>query len=144
MRQILLRPLLMVFPDAGLLIDLAGSTQTTRNRAWQKETSNWNQAGAPIPQALGQKTSSIPACQHVTRPPTLPDDDQVTATGWPLTNAAQFYRATQIVTGMANAAAMYRPIKKAEVHRSTPNFLHIQQDALSFNRNRVLQVAQFP
>lgn len=97
-------------PFSSFLLGISVSAQTLPSGDWLDSDTNWNQAGMPIPPAPEQETSSIPDCQHVVRPAALPEDDQIVAAGWTLANPAQIYGATTLVTGMANADGMCRPM----------------------------------
>lgn len=77
---------------------------------WLDSNLNWNKAGASLPQAPIQEGNNLSHCQHTVRPAVLPEDKLVEAAGWTLTGAAQIYGATTIVTGMADADGMCRPM----------------------------------
>lgn len=90
-----------------------GSTalaQRAPSGTWLDQKINWNQPNAPIPKAPAQEGNNFANCQHTVRPAVLPEDKQVQAAGWTLTDAAQIYGATTLVTGMANADGMCRPM----------------------------------
>jgi hypothetical protein len=56
-----------------------------------------------------QEGNNLANCTHTIRPAALPEDELVEKAGWTLTNAAQIYGATTIVTGMTDADGMCRP-----------------------------------
>jgi hypothetical protein len=77
---------------------------------WLDADRNWNEAGTLLPQAPTQEGNNLANCQHTVRPAVLPEDKLVEEAGWTLTDAAQIYGATTIVTGMADADGMCRPL----------------------------------
>lgn len=89
---------------------LPASAEAEPSGSWLDENKNWNQAGAAIPQAPTQEGSNLVNCQHTVRFAALPEDRIVEEAGWTLTNAAQIYGSTTIVTGLANADGMCRPL----------------------------------
>ncbi len=95
---------------ASLLLAPAGLAQVEPSGAWLDETVNWNQVGASIPRAPVFEATNLENCQHTVRPAVLPEDEQVESAGWTLTDAAQIYGNTTLVTGMANADGMCRPL----------------------------------
>ncbi len=95
---------------ASMLLAPTAWAQSQPSGTWLDGTTNWNTAGASIPQAPKQEGSNLSDCQRTVRPAALPEDKQVEAAGWTLTWAAQVYGATTIVTGMANADGMCRPL----------------------------------
>ncbi|MBF1999627.1 MAG: LppP/LprE family lipoprotein [Synechococcales cyanobacterium M58_A2018_015] len=103
------RSLLLVF----MLLPPLALTQTESSDSWldgNTNTTNWNQAGAAIPQAPAFEGSNLPACEHTVRQATLPEDELVQAAGWVLFGAAQIFNSTTVITGMANADGMCRPL----------------------------------
>jgi hypothetical protein len=99
-------PLLLVFQ---LWASLANA-ESDPSGNWLDNNLNWNQVGASLPQAPIQEGNNLPNCQQTVRPAVLPEDRLVEAAGWILTDAAQIYGATTIVTGMADADGMCRPM----------------------------------
>jgi hypothetical protein len=96
-----------------MLLPPLALTQTEPNGSWldgNTNTTNWNQAGAAIPQAPAFEGSNLPACEHTVRQATLPEDELVQAAGWVLFGAAQIFNSTTVITGMANADGMCRPL----------------------------------
>lgn len=98
---------------ASMLLPPLALTQTKPSGSWldgDTNTTNWNQAGAAIPQAPTFEGSNLPTCEHMVRRATLPEDEQVQAAGWTLTGAVQTFNSTTVITGMANADGMCRPL----------------------------------
>ncbi len=77
---------------------------------WLDEDSNWNSPGGSLPQAPVPEFSALADCEISIRPATLPEDQQVEAAGWTLTGDARLYGDTTIITGMADADGMCRPL----------------------------------
>jgi hypothetical protein len=71
---------------------------------------NWNTPGADVPTAPTQEGTNFEACQQAIRSPQVPEDAAVTAAGWQLYGPVQLYGETTVVTGMANADGMCRPM----------------------------------
>jgi hypothetical protein len=113
--HVLLRPALCssALLAALLLPPLAklALAQTEPSGSWLDGNTNWNQAGAQLPQAPKQEGNNLPNCQEGLRRASLPEDQLVTAAGWTLTGAAQTYNDTTLITGMANADGMCRPLQ---------------------------------
>ena len=86
------------------------AAQAFPDGTWLDTETNWNQPGAAIPVAPPQDGTNLENCDHTVRPAVLPEDEQVEAAGWTLTGAAQIYGDTTMVTGMANADGMCRPL----------------------------------
>jgi hypothetical protein len=86
----------------------AGNSQ---DGTWLDTETNWNTAGAMIPQAPEQDGNNLPNCEHTFRPAALLEDALVEAAGWTLTGPAQMYGDTTVITGMANADGMCRPFQ---------------------------------
>jgi hypothetical protein len=84
--------------------------QSTPSGSWLGKNTNWNRPNARIPKAPVQSGSNLPNCQKTLRPATSPEDQLVKAAGWSLTNAAQVYGKTTVITGTANADGMCRPL----------------------------------
>lgn len=103
-----------LFPSALLLASMLmppiAMAQIEPSGAWLDGTTNWNQAGATLPKPPRQDGNNLPNCQQSVRPATTAEDKQLEAAGWTLTGATQIYGATTIVTGMANADGMCRPL----------------------------------
>jgi hypothetical protein len=99
-------PLLLLFQ----LLASSASAESDPSGNWLDNNLNWNRAGAPLPLAPKQEGNNLANCQHTVRPAALPEDKLVEAVGWTLTDAAQIYGATTIVTGMADADGMCRPM----------------------------------
>ncbi|MFM7427163.1 MAG: LppP/LprE family lipoprotein [Elainella sp.] len=96
---------------AAMLLPPLALAQTASSDSWLDGNTNWNQAGATIPQAPEQEGNNLPNCQQGLRRATLPEDQLVTAAGWTLSGAAQTYNDTTVITGMANADGMCRPLQ---------------------------------
>ena len=92
-----------------MLLCLPATAQSETSSNWLDEDFNWNQVGDSLPQAPPEEGQNLANCQHTIRPAVLPEDRLVEAAGWTLTDAAQIYGATTIVTGMADAGGMCRP-----------------------------------
>ena len=105
---------LSIFPGslvlASMLLAPMSLAQTEPSGTWLDEVTNWNEAGAAMPQAPEQDGSNLTECEHTVRPAALPEDDLVMAAGWSLTGAAQVYGDTTVIMGMANADGMCRPL----------------------------------
>lgn len=96
---------------ASTLFFSGAMAQTEPSGSWLDGNTNWNQAGASIPQAPEPEGgSNLSNCEQSIRQATLPEDDLVKAAGWMLTGAAQTYNGTTVVTGMADADGMCRPL----------------------------------
>jgi len=95
---------------ASMLVAPVALAQTEPSGTWLDQETNWNTAGAAIPQAPDQDGDNLPDCQHTVRPAALPADELVEAAGWTLTGAAQVYGETTVITAMANADGMCRPL----------------------------------
>ena len=79
--------------------------------AWLDEDTNWNQADADIPQAPTYADgNNLENCGRTFRQATLPEDDLVEAAGWTLSGPAQVFNDTTVVTAMADADGMCRPL----------------------------------
>lgn len=97
---------------AAMLLPPVALAQTEPSGSWLDSNSSWNQPGAAIPQAPAPEGgSNLPACQQDVRQAALPEDQVVTDAGWTLTGAAQTYNGTTLVTGMADADGMCRPLQ---------------------------------
>jgi len=78
---------------------------------WLDNADNWNTPGAPLPQAPTYPGgNNLVNCELGRRVATLPEDAQVEAAGWTLTGAAQVHGSTTVITGMADADGMCRPL----------------------------------
>lgn len=96
----------------GLMLQASPATaESNPSGTWLDGDLNWNQVGASLPQAPAQEGDNLATCQHTVRPAVLPEDKLVEAAGWTLTDAAQIYGATTLVTGMADADGMCRPFE---------------------------------
>lgn len=93
----------------SMLLAPPSLAQNYPSGTWLDETNNWNSPGASIPMAPAQEGNNLANCQHTVRSVALPEDKLVEEAGWTLTNAAQIYGATTLVTGMANTGGMCRP-----------------------------------
>lgn len=93
----------------SVLLGTVSFAQTAPSGDWLDGDTNWNSPGAPIPQAPMLESTDLANCQHTVRTPELYEDALVEAAGWTLTNAAQIYGVTTLVTGMADADGMCRP-----------------------------------
>jgi hypothetical protein len=71
---------------------------------------NWNTSGADVPVAPTQEDTNFEACEQAIRSPQVPEDAAVAAAGWQLYGPVQLYGDTTVVTGMANADGMCRPL----------------------------------
>lgn len=77
---------------------------------WLDGDLNWNQAGASLPKPPTQEGNNLNLCKHTIRPAVLSEDKIVESAGWTLTDSAQIYGATTIITGMADVDGMCRPL----------------------------------
>lgn len=96
---------------ASMVVPPLAIGQSEPSGTWLDEApANWNQAGATIPQAPGQPENNLSNCGQSIRQASLPEDALVEAAGWSLTGSAQMYGATTVITGMADADGMCRPL----------------------------------
>lgn len=113
----------MLFPklsitvsSISLLLNLTAlplkvAAQDSPTGAWLEEETNWNEAGAEIPQApTYDDENNLVNCEQSFRQATLPEDELVEAAGWTLTGSAQVFNGTTLITGMGNADGMCRPL----------------------------------
>lgn len=116
--MIKIKPSFLLIPTslalASVLLSSVSFAQTGLSSDWPSgnwldSDANWNSPGAPIPQAPELESTDLATCQHTVRPAALPEDQLVEAAGWTLTNSAQIYGATTLITGMADADGMCRP-----------------------------------
>lgn len=113
-----MNPPILLFSSALLLVStlllptaIAQTAQTDPSGTWLDGNTNWNQAGASIPQApQPEGGDNLPNCAQSVRQATLPEDALVETAGWSLTGAAQTYNGTTVITGMANADGVCRPL----------------------------------
>lgn len=105
------------FPIASLLVSgsilatPASLAQPGPSGAWLDTQTNWNQAPSAIPRAPQiEGGGNLANCQLGRRSAALPEDQLVEAAGWSLTGAAQVFGKTTLVSGMANADGMCRPL----------------------------------
>ena len=85
--------------------------QTEPSGAWLDSQTNWNQAPSAIPRAPQiEGGGNLANCQLGRRSAALPEDRLVEAAGWSLMGAAQIFGKTTVVSGMANADGMCRPL----------------------------------
>lgn len=96
---------------AGIaLLTLPASAQPSGT--WLDDEAAWNSPGAPVPavpDAIGG--NNLENCDRSQRPAALPEDDQVTAAGWTLFGAAQVFGSTTLISAMADADGMCRPLQ---------------------------------
>jgi len=95
---------------ASLLMAPMALAQTAQDGTWLEDDTHWNMPGAAIPQAPEQEYSNLPECEQTFRAPRLYEDALVEAAGWTLTGAAHIFGDTTVITGMANADGMCRPL----------------------------------
>lgn len=72
---------------------------------------NWNVAGGELPTAPAQEYDNFEYCERAIRAPQVSEDEAVAAAGWELYGPVQLYGETTIITGMANADGMCRPLE---------------------------------
>jgi hypothetical protein len=98
---------------AGIASRIAQTPPPDPSGSWLDENMpNWNQPGAAIPAAPQlEGGSNLEYCTQSFRQATLPEDALVEAAGWTLTGAAQVFNNTTVITGMANADGMCRPLR---------------------------------
>ena len=90
----------------SLLISLMVSSGT-----WLEDTTNWNIPNAAIPLAPQiDDGGNLANCTEDIRPAIFPEDKQLEAAGWTITGAAQVFGKTTVITAMANADGMCRPL----------------------------------
>jgi LppP/LprE lipoprotein len=91
---------------------VASPTAPVFEPSWLDDASNWNQAGAALPSAPPQEGSNLPYCTESSawREAALPEDEAVESAGWKIYGAAQVFGSTTVVTAMANADGMCRPM----------------------------------
>lgn len=94
---------------ASLLWVPSALAQTSQDGSWLDQTTNWNEVGGAIPPAPMREGDVFAGCEHVVRPATLPEDELVQAAGWALTDAAQVYGNTTVITAMASVGGQCRP-----------------------------------
>jgi hypothetical protein len=95
---------------AGTLAALA-QAQPEPSGTWLDDTTNWNQAGQELPAVpVIAGGGNLSDCLASARQAALPEDVLVEAAGWTLTGAAQLYGSTTVITAMANADGMCRPL----------------------------------
>lgn len=90
---------------------LDASDRINPSGTWLDQDVNWNTPGAALPTAPDLGDGNLEFCEHTIRPAALPEDEQVEAAGWTLTRAAQIYGDTTVITGMADADGMCRPLQ---------------------------------
>ena len=109
-----MKSLLPIIPGlltiTSLLLTSTTVAQTDADGSWLDQDNNWNKTNATIPKAPVETANNLDNCQHTIRPAILPEDQLVKAAGWTLTNAAQIYGSTTLVTGMTDADGMCRPM----------------------------------
>jgi hypothetical protein len=78
---------------------------------WLDEETNWNKVGSVMPQAPTYADgNNLANCDQSFRQATLPEDAMVEAAGWTLSGPAQVFNGTTVITAMANADGMCRPL----------------------------------
>ena len=78
---------------------------------WLDEDTNWNQADADIPQAPTYPDgNNLENCERTFRQATLLEDELIEAAGWTLSGPAQVFNDTTVITAMADADGMCRPL----------------------------------
>lgn len=98
--------------------------QTETAESWLSDTTNWNKPGAAIPPAPAvEEGGNLPNCAISLRQPTLPEDQLLQDAGWALTGPAQVYGDTTVITGMANADGMCRPLSYQTFVFTNGNFV---------------------
>jgi hypothetical protein len=109
-----MKPSSLLIPTSLALISMLPAptalAQSEPSGAWLDSDVNWNRRGASIPLAPVQDGNNLSNCQHTVRSAVLPEDKLAEAAGWTLTDAAQIYGATTLITGMADADGMCRPL----------------------------------
>ncbi|WP_198648239.1 LppP/LprE family lipoprotein [Cyanothece sp. BG0011] len=95
---------------SSLLLTTTSFAQTNPNGSWLDQEENWNQPNNSIPKAPVETATNFESCQQTIRPAVLPEDKLVEDAGWTLTNAAQIYGSTTIITGMTDTDGMCRPM----------------------------------
>jgi len=102
---------LFLMSGLGLPGAIAQTSSPTPPSSWLDETTLWNELGMAIPAAPQfPDGNNLEFCEQTFRQSTLPEDALVQAAGWTLTGAAQVFNDTTIITGMANADGMCRPL----------------------------------
>lgn len=99
----------LIFVDAERPIPLNSS------KKWldEKNITNWNQPGIPIPQAPKPQADAniMKRCQDGIRLPTTPEDVSLSRNGWMLFGPVQLYSETTLVTAASDFDGMCRPLK---------------------------------
>jgi len=104
-------PIASLLVSSSMLVTPASFAQTGPSGAWLDSQTNWNQAPSAIPRAPQiQGGGNLANCQLGRRSAALPEDRLVEAAGWSLMGAAQIFGKTTLVSGMANADGMCRPL----------------------------------
>lgn len=74
------------------------------------EITHWNTAGAEVPSAPPQESDNFEYCEQAIRTAQVPADIAVKAAGWQLYGPIQIYGDATVLTAMANADGMCRPL----------------------------------
>jgi hypothetical protein len=77
-----------------------------------KVLSNWNVAGSALPAAPGPRDAELAPggrCASMIRPPSTPEDRELSGKGWFLIYAYQRFGDTSVVMGTSGADGMCRP-----------------------------------
>lgn len=91
---------------------IAQSAPSEPSGTWLDQETNWNTAGAEIPQApIYEGGNNLPNCDIGVRQAVLPEDALVEAAGWTLTGSAEIFNDTTVIMGMADADGMCRPLQ---------------------------------
>ncbi|MEB3313577.1 MAG: LppP/LprE family lipoprotein [Cyanobacteriota bacterium] len=97
--------------SGAMLATPSSFAQPEPSGAWLDSPTNWNQSASAIPQAPQiEGGGNLANCQLGRRSAALPEDRLVEAAGWSLMGAAQVFGKTTLVSGMANADGMCRPL----------------------------------
>ncbi|PZV07745.1 MAG: hypothetical protein DCF32_06580 [Leptolyngbya sp.] len=95
----------------AMLLAPGAIAQSDPSGVWLDSDTNWNSPNAALPPApVVEGGGNLPNCLDSVRPAALYEDALVEAAGWTLTGAAQIFGDTTVVTGMANADGMCRPL----------------------------------
>lgn len=101
----------MLIPGVLVQMSQGAIAQPDPSGEWLDTDPNWNTAGASIPEAPAYpEGNNLPNCDIGVRTATLPEDVLVEEAGWTLTGAAQIHGSTTMITGMADADGMCRPL----------------------------------
>lgn len=77
---------------------------------WLDRSANWNRRFGDIPQAPNPTETNLANCAVNNRRATLPEDRSIELAGWTLYGHAQTFGSTKVISAMADADGMCRPL----------------------------------